>query len=153
VNWIKLFILGLLLALSPFQLKTEYYIFNYSLFGYGLMLIAYLFKKKDWKDWIIFAVTAGTIVLGLLNVFTVFYLFIFAFCIAVTVLYFIDSKVPVIANFSLGLIGVAAVLCGMTVSNALPIAWTGSIILNAPFFLCSSLLALFILDYQGLPNR
>jgi hypothetical protein len=149
VNWIKLFILGLLLAMSPFQLSTESYIFHYSLFGYGLILVAYLFKKKDWKDWIIFASCAALTVFGFLDLFTIYYLFIFLFSGAVTLFYFADSGNRVLSSYSLGLIGAAAVLCGLVAANALPVPLFGSIILIAPYLFCSSLIAMFVLDHKS----
>lgn len=138
--------------MSPFHLRTEYYIFQYSLFGYGLILISYLFKKKKWKDWIIFAACAAVILFGILNLFAPYYLFICLFVTAVTFFYFADSSSPVLSGFSLGLIGAASVLGGFIAANALQIPLFGGIILSAPLFFCSSLIALFVLDYKKLPK-
>ena len=153
MNWIKLFILGLLLALSPFNLHNEYYYFYYSWLGYGLVLISFLFKKIGWRDWIVFWTALLTLSLGLLNVFYWYYFAQFAFYMAVAVLYTAESDNPVFFISSLVLVGAAACLMGFYVGNALNIAVFGQMELNAPYFFNSALIALFLLDYKNIRTK
>lgn len=150
MNWTKLFILGLLLALSPFNLHTENYYFYYAWFGYGLILVSFLFKRKNWKDWLVFASAALTLLLGVLNVFYWFYFAQLVFYMAVTVVYIAESENTVFFVSSLVLTGAGAVLLGFFLGNALNISFFGNLELNAPNFFNSALAALFILDFKNI---
>ncbi len=46
VNWKNLFIAGLILGLSPFYIRLDHSVFIYSLLGYGLCALSYLFKRR-----------------------------------------------------------------------------------------------------------
>lgn len=152
MNWTKLFILGLLLSLSPFNLHSDYYYFYYSWFGYGLILVSFLFKKKAWKDWLVFAAAFLTLTLGLLNVFYWYYFTQLLFYLAVTLVYVAESENPVFFASSLVLTGAAAVLLGFFIGNALSISFFGTLELNAPYFFNSALAALFIMDFHNIQN-
>lgn len=152
MNWIKLFILGLLLALSPFNLHNEYYQFLYAWFGYGLILVSFLFKKTGWRDGIVFSSAFLTLALGLLNLFYWYYFAQLLFYLAVTVVYIAESENRIFFISSLVLIAAASCLMGFFIGNALSIPFFGNLELNAPYFFNSALAALLIFDFHNVQN-
>ena len=61
-NWFhSLFILGLVLSLSPLTLRIGAFSFDYAIFGFGLMLLAYLLKSANALDILTMAILTGLI--------------------------------------------------------------------------------------------
>ena len=71
-NWFKsLFVIGLVLSISPVALNLGVFSIDYALFGYGLMLLAYLMKTANAYDILIISVLSG-LILG--HLFMILYL-------------------------------------------------------------------------------
>ncbi len=80
MTWRNLFFTGLVLGLSPFFLPIGGYFFIYSLLGFGLCAVSYIFKRPlgGW-DYAILAELAATMAAGLINFYPVFVFFEYLF--------------------------------------------------------------------------
>jgi len=80
VNWRNLFIAGLILALSPFLIRLDHAVFLYSLFGYGLCELSYIYKGRlsNW-DYALIADLGLILIAGLSNFFILYNLFQYVF--------------------------------------------------------------------------
>jgi len=71
-NWFhSLFIMGLVLSVSPLTFRLGKFSLDYAIFGYGLMLLAYLLKSANAFDILTIAVLTGLV---LSHLFRILYL-------------------------------------------------------------------------------
>jgi len=75
VNWKGIFIAGLLLSASPFNLSIGEYSFFYSSLGFGLIALSYLFKKMRLADYLSLGLSLILIVSSVFNVFEYYFTF------------------------------------------------------------------------------
>ncbi len=133
MSWKIGFLIGIILALSPFNLNNGKYTFIYSLLGYGLILLSFLYKQKNKKDILTIINLCLIILCGLLNLFNFFSLFEITFFIFTAISLFIDSKNIFVRLAAYLLIGISGFCFPILIFNCLGFnLFTG--LLNAIYY-------------------
>ncbi len=153
MSWVNLFLGGLFLALSPFNLNTGHYFFFYSLLGYGLVAVSYLFRKKTWQDWTVFSVVLVIIAAGASNLFSIYYLFQLLFFLSVAVFYAAESRQKAIYAVALVMTGLCAFLLAVHFGNLIGFRSFRLLVLNAHYFFLSLIIAMILTDYPEWRSR
>jgi hypothetical protein len=141
MNWKTLFLLGLILAISPLHFKIQHYIFFYSVLGYGLMLFSFLLKENSKKDLVLINILLFILFTGLLNLFFWYSIFQTLFLIVFLWTFCLESKSRWAYRLSLALTGTAGFLMSLQL---------GSLILPVPLFLSAAAILFYICFIAGI---
>ncbi len=154
MNWRNFFIAGLLLSLSPFYLKSESYFFHYSLLGFGLIGISYVYKKAVSKvDVVLITCLVFLVLSGLLNLFLLFnffeYLFLLLFFI--NVLRLTDNDI--VRWISFPVIGIMGVLFSFFAGSFFGLKGLADIAVFLFYFAYFMTGSVIVLDYKQLEKK
>jgi hypothetical protein len=148
VNWKLIFILGVVLALSPFNLHVGNYLLIYSILGYGLIALSFLYKEIDNKDILVITSLALVLFSGMIDLLFWYYFFQALFLLSVILSYYFSSKnkwITILSYTAVCLIGIALPLqiCSAIGLYYLPILAS---ILHYLYFCLA--IAILVLDYR-----
>lgn len=117
MSWRLLFIIGIVLTLSPFHIKWNGFVFLYSLLGYGLIFVSYFYKKIRKFDIIPMILIGCIIVTGILNLFYLAALFQLGFYLAVAVYFYLFVDNELSTGLAVTLIGFIGFLLPVQLAN------------------------------------
>jgi hypothetical protein len=148
VNWKLIFFLGLILALSPFNLHAGNYLLLYSILGYGLIALSFIYKQIETKDVLVITSLSLALFSGIIDLLFWYYFFQALFVLSVILSYFLNSNkkfIPFLSYITVCLIGIALPL---QVGGALGLYYLPFLatLLHYLYFALTG--AILILDYK-----
>jgi len=97
VNWKKIFLAGLILSLSPFNIfiRTGFFTVNfyYSVLGTGMLILSFFYKKRQTRDYFIITLLLLAIITSLSSLPQSSNIFLFLFFLFFTNFYLVESRV------------------------------------------------------------
>lgn len=147
MSWKNLFITGFILTLSPFSFKAPGYVFLYSVLGYGLVLVSYLFKEKIKKEDYLFIFILVLIVFsGLLNVFLLYLFLPLVFFLFLFYNFYFSSKNELVRTLSFYMTGVSGLSIAVFLGGWITPGWLSDLSLFLYYFNWFMTLSAFFLE-------
>jgi hypothetical protein len=149
VNWKLIFLLGIILALSPFNLHAGSYLLMYSILGFGLITLSYLYKEIDKKDVLVITSLALTLFTGIINLVFWYYFFQALFILSIILSYFFNSSKKSISMLSVVIVGLIGAALPLQVGSALGLYYLPLFAALLHYLYFGLTIAVLILDYKN----
>ncbi len=151
MNWKNLYIAGLLLSLSPFNIVVKNYTFPYSIFGYGMILLSFLYQKVSKKEAALIINLIFIILSVFFNSFFLLAILQALFFLGTAVIYFIESSNTIVFVISFFVVGASGFIIPVLIAASMGLTTLKVItdILNISYYIFFiTLTALFVLSYK-----